>query len=84
MFICNILFQEIIDLDTLEQLEQDLMADELTSSNDSPPQPSSPPAKGDWWYFEHYNNISLIFITNLLYAMCYEFMPYSNQFVNIQ
>ena len=47
MSICNILFQEIIDLDTLEQLEQDLMADELTSSNDSPPQPSSPPAKGD-------------------------------------
>ena len=39
--------QDIIDLDTLEQLEKDFMADEHVSSGDSPDQPSeSPPLKG--------------------------------------
>jgi len=39
--------QDIIDLDTLEQLEKDFMADDRVSSGDSPDQPSSPPLKGE-------------------------------------
>ena len=40
--------QDLIDLDTLEQLERDFNADENASSDDSPvPKPAhSPPLKG--------------------------------------
>lgn len=40
------IFQDIIDLDTLEQLEKDFLADEQTSSGDSPDRILSPPYKG--------------------------------------
>ena len=44
----NMFYQDLIDLDTLEQLERDFNADENASSDDSPvPKPApSPPLKG--------------------------------------